>query len=217
MTSDPAAVLRTLLESTSDDAIHALIETFVRGILQGIVDELGDRIIDHLVDQLAIEESAQPAPPPAPVPAPDPDPTATPAQDADRLTCSICGRVGTRRYTLDGNGGWRCSPTATACPGNKAAAATPPVPDPPPPPPPPAPEPEPEPDIPLNGSTMASEAEFPTAPPATPKPAGTPTVTARCNDCPRAWNLTGRVLVQAVDMHELKHSHIVHIEDGADT
>ena len=38
-------------------------------------------------------------------------------------------------------------------------------------------------------------------------------VTARCVDCTRTYTLTGRVLQQAIDMHELKHGHIVQVVD----
>lgn len=40
-------------------------------------------------------------------------------------------------------------------------------------------------------------------------PAAKPGVTAQCSGCPRSWNLTGRVLRMAIDMHEVKSGHIV--------
>lgn len=53
----------------------------------------------------------------------------------------------------------------------------------------------------------------PAPPPAPRKP--TPGVTAHCTDCTRTFTLTGRVLQQAADLHELKHGHIVIFEEGA--
>lgn len=41
--------------------------------------------------------------------------------------------------------------------------------------------------------------------------AAKPETTARCSDCPRTWNLTGRVLDHAIQLHEKKHDHIVDI------
>ncbi|ADU15947.1 HTH DNA binding protein [Mycobacterium phage Taj] len=40
-------------------------------------------------------------------------------------------------------------------------------------------------------------------------------VTARCCDCPRTWNLTGRVLKLTVDLHEHQRGHVVDVEEGA--
>lgn len=157
------------------------------------------------------------------VPLPDIDVHAEPApapraQDADRHTCSICGRVGTRRYIPDGDGGWKCSPTATACIGNQPGALT------------TTPE-EPafdEDNVDDNGGSYAMPDGIPNAErfepepgPAAPQPApaakpAADGTTARCTGCPRTWNLTGRILTQAIDMHERKHDHIVDIEDGAD-
>ncbi|WP_165692685.1 helix-turn-helix domain-containing protein, partial [Mycolicibacterium fortuitum] len=41
--------------------------------------------------------------------------------------------------------------------------------------------------------------------------AAKPDTTARCSDCSRTWNLTGRVLDHAIQLHEMKHDHIVDI------
>lgn len=41
--------------------------------------------------------------------------------------------------------------------------------------------------------------------------AAKPDTTARCSDCTRTWNLTGRVLDHAIALHEKKHDHIVDI------
>lgn len=41
-----------------------------------------------------------------------------------------------------------------------------------------------------------------------------PPITARCTTCSRSWNLTGRVLMAAIDLHERKHDgHVVDILD----
>lgn len=40
-------------------------------------------------------------------------------EDQDR-TCELCGRAGTRRF-IPTETGWRCSPSATKCSGNRAA------------------------------------------------------------------------------------------------
>ncbi len=156
--------------------------------------------------------------------------TARRAQDAGERTCEICGRVGTRRYVKTDTG-WRCSPTATACVGNqpepvrkvgltvpvsdedfdRAAArwgcldcaegtCTRPA-----------------------GHSSASDIpakQFPTKVTPEPEPPApriphskSAEITARCQDCTRAFTLTGRVLRQAIDMHELKHGHIVQVVD----
>jgi hypothetical protein len=54
--------------------------------------------------------------------------------------------------------------------------------------------------------------------PAPPPPADSPIpagVTAKCQDCTRTWTLTGTPLSTAVEMHELKHSHVVSVAEGA--
>lgn len=50
------------------------------------------------------------------------------------------------------------------------------------------------------------------APAPAPAPPG---VTARCQDCIRTYTLTGVPLRHAVEMHELKHGHIVNILEPA--
>lgn len=47
--------------------------------------------------------------------------------------------------------------------------------------------------------------------------AAKPGATAQCRDCPRSWNLTGRVLRMAMDMHEAKSGHIVDELDQEET
>lgn len=120
-------------------------------------------------------------------------------------SCEICGRVGTQRF-VQTETGWRCSPTAVKCPGNKATSdipakqfpsdVT------------PSAEREPKPPAPTPAPGRPSEPE----PPPLEFPPG---VTARCRDCPRRWNLTGIVLRHAIDLHEFKHSHIVDVLEGA--
>lgn len=107
-------------------------------------------------------------------------------QDASKRTCVICGREGSRRFTKT-ELGWRCSPSATKCPGNRTV------------PPPPAVS-----DIPVK----------PIQPLFTTPPK--PDVTARCRDCPQTWKLTGRVLDMAVDLHEAKRGHMVEVLEAAD-
>lgn len=73
----------------------------------------------------------------------------------------------------------------------------------------------------LADSTLAKLHEPPrttlvvTPPAVRPEKPG-PAVTARCQDCTRAFTLTGRVLDQAVKLHELKHGHIVDIIEPAE-
>ncbi|KWX66831.1 hypothetical protein [Mycobacterium sp. NAZ190054] len=131
-------------------------------------------------------------------------------QVSDPKTCEICGRVGTRRYVPIGDaksGRWRCSPTATACIGNQPTPA----------------------DCNKDGRNstpnVASASDIPAKqipPKVTPAPeppapriphSKSTEVTARCVDCTRTYTLTGRVLQQAIDMHELKHGHIVQVVD----
>ncbi|UJL29958.1 hypothetical protein HZU38_05510 [Mycolicibacterium vanbaalenii] len=151
-------------------------------------------------------------------------------QDGTEHTCEICGRVGTRRYVKTDTG-WRCSPTATACVGNqpepvRKVGLTVPVSDE---------------DFDRAAARWgcldcaegtctrpaghASASDIPAKqipakvtpapePPAPRIPHSKSTdVTARCQDCTRAFTLTGRVLRQAIDMHELKHGHIVTVLD----
>jgi hypothetical protein len=145
---------------------------------------------------------------------------------AGQHTCEICGRTGKQRFTATPTG-WRCSPTAYKCPGNRAER--------------PRPEPEPDPDIAQEPQqldpdpapepvTAAPDPEFaprlepmpprlePMPEPAEPalEPGVLPSgVTARCRDCPRSWNLTGRTLQAAIDLHEMKRGHIVDVSEGA--
>ena len=115
-------------------------------------------------------------------------------------TCEICGRVGVQRF-VQTETGWKCSTSARSCPGNHPGVAV------------EAPvkavqvdvapaDPEPEPE--------AEPVHHAPAPPA-------PGVTARCQDCTRTWTLTGIVLTQAAQMHELKHGHIVDILEIAES
>lgn len=144
-------------------------------------------------------------------------------QDSIERTCRICGRVGKRRYVEDEQG-WRCSPTATSCPGNETAK-------------PPYSYPETVLEEPLptySIDALPVQSQIPRRQPVLEKLHTTPqkpvvatqaerhaevakqaaaiaraTVTARCQDCTRTWILTGRVLQMAIDLHEQKHSHIV--------
>ena len=118
-------------------------------------------------------------------------------QDAITRTCELCGRVGTRRYVQTATG-WRCNRVTAKCAGQ--------------------PKREPEPAAPSD--IPAKEIQADVTPerisPPKPTPAGPP-ITARCQDCNRVWNLTGRVLQMSVDMHEHKKGHIVDILADAAT
>lgn len=111
-------------------------------------------------------------------------------------TCEICGRVGKQRFVKTETG-WRCSPTSYKCPGNHPGGGG-------------APEAEP--------ASTPDPDPSPPAPPApavvAPPPNG---ATARCQNCTRSFTLTGVVLRHAVEMHELKHSHIVDVYDDTAT
>lgn len=202
------AQVRATIQQLDDDQIRGVIHALVHGLIHGMLDDIvarADAIVDDvtgsILDQLA--EAARAVSSDEQM---TPDPAANDrvvAQDSATHTCEICGRVGTRRYVpvgrIEGNR-WRCSPTATACPGNRKplpsdipaktipANVTPPAPKPVPAPP-------------------TLQPKLPTSPP----PVHAPGVTARCQDCSRAWTLTGRVLEAAVAMHEQKHGHIVDI------
>ena len=149
----------------------------------------------------------------------EPEPVAPKPRDRDTVThtCDLCGRVGTRRFIQGGapdGTGWKCSPTATACIGNQ-------------------PEPVrkvPNPALLKDLDAPATTSDIPAKPippkviPITrePEPApriphsDSPAVTARCEDCTRVFTLTGRVLEQAVELHELGHGHIVKVLEGVD-
>lgn len=140
------------------------------------------------------------------------------AQDAVKHTCEVCGREGSRRF-VQTETGWKCSPSATACaPRFLAPGAKPSRPRPTP-----------------NGMATVRQLDSiatPVAGRVIEKPSQTlahaevaqladaiakDEVTARCDSCNWTWNLTGRVLRQAVQLHELKHEgHMVDVVDGAD-
>lgn len=87
-------------------------------------------------------------------------------QDAKKRICVICGRKGTRRYT-NTELGWRCSPTATKCPGNRTF-------------PPPAAMPDPK-RVEEIAASLPGSSDIPVKPippKVTPKPAPTPAATA---------------------------------------
>jgi hypothetical protein len=155
-------------------------------------------------------------------------------QDAVEHTCEVCGRTGTRRYVSTPTG-WRCAPSsAEACARKAGAKSAPPRPA------------DPQyahrtgrglpgqaSDIPakqFQPNVTPPKPEPPTVipidrtPPPAPAPvvrtAGLPraqAVTARCQDCTRTWTLTDRPLQMAVEMHELKHAHIVDIKTEVPT
>lgn len=120
-------------------------------------------------------------------------------QDSEQHTCEVCGRVGTRRYEQTATG-WRCAPSsAETCARNAATNTTPPRP------------PEPPKDTPPEPIPIPVTAVQPDDPPKLEVK-----VTARCRDCSRTFNLTGRALILACEMHELKHGHIVTVIEGAE-
>ena len=185
--------LRALVANLSDDTIRSVIDTLVRALLQGVIDELADNIVEALVDQLAAAGHAAERAEPASAPTETPTTATT---DAPKRTCEICGRVGTRRYIPIGDHAdnrWRCSPTATACIGN-----------------------QPEPAVKVPNPALSHDLDTPAPPGDEQRHTPAAGITARCANCPRTWTLTGRILTQAVDMHEMKHSHIVDVEEGAD-
>lgn len=196
-----SAHLRAVLEELDDDTIHDAITALVTGLVRGMIEDVTARaddivtgIVDSITGQLAAAAQCAPSnddqmtEPPAPRPAAKPQHS----QDAVQRTCIMCGRTGTRRY-IETRAGWCCAPSSAEACARKTA----------------------ERDA-ERAAARASDIpakEFPakvTPPPASAKPATpTPAVTARCQDCPRAFTLIGRPLQLAVEMHELKHSHIV--------
>lgn len=216
------------------------LRTIIRTILHGLADELTDRIVDPIIAQIAVSggpgqgggndqgEGAEPSSGTTPHASPGgQDTTApaapkakrqrSPAQDAVTHTCEICGRTGTRRYVETATG-WRCSPTATKCLGNRAEKPAENMtenmtaqPD-------PAPGQGESEDCNKAGEISTPNVALPdrSSTPTEPAKAAPPAYTARCQDCTRTWTLTGRVLRMAVDTHELKHAHIVNIVGGAD-
>lgn len=214
---DPIDVLRRTLCDLPDDTVRDSVGHLVNGIITGFVAELAanvdsivadatEAILEHLATADEPAEEPEPAnlhlvtTPPAP-------PSAKRHQDSNRRACEICGRVGTRRFT-ETDTGWRCSPSATACPGNKAAATSlresrnepavkPIQPNVPPPP----PDPEPIETTDTQTARISAIAEI--------RRSITPT--AHCGDCSRTWTLTGIPLEVAVEQHEQRTSHIVKV------
>lgn len=126
-------------------------------------------------------------------PADEPEEIPTHKRQAEKRTCQSCGHTGFRKFQKTPTGWccWRCIDTQKRQippPADDAAEAE--------------ADPEPAPETP--------QPEPPAAAP--PMPAG---VTARCQDCTRTYTLTGVPLRHAVEMHELKHSHIVDVLDSA--
>lgn len=111
-------------------------------------------------------------------------------RQAEKRTCESCGHKGFRKFDKTPTGWicWRCidSQKRQLAPQADDEAVA---------------DPEPEPAKP--------PAERPAPAPA---PAG---ITARCQDCTRTYTLTGTPLRHAVEMHELKHGHIVDVIDNA--
>lgn len=162
---------------------------------------------------------------PGPVPTGDVTVTAKPqpkaparTQDATEHTCEICGRTGSRRY-MQTETGWRCAPSATKCSGNDAAvkastASTETVRDafrai-------PATVPalvHPRPTVTVKTPPVATQAQKQAELATVAQAVEVNKITARCLDCTRTFTLTGRILEQAAEMHELKHSHIVAITE----
>ncbi|ORV13547.1 hypothetical protein AWB94_04820 [Mycolicibacterium canariasense] len=193
-------VVRQSIQKMSDDQIRELIVALVGGLVHGMVgdvaaraDEIVDTVVDSIIDQLT--EAADRAQ--------SKDGQTVRVQDSVKHTCEICGRVGSRRFVPTATG-WKCAPTATACKGNQ----------------------QPEPPAPALehghaatydlgcrcGPCKVANAELKVAAARTgPKPADdkTPAVTARCQDCPRAWTITGDHLRVAIEHHEQTYSHIV--------
>jgi hypothetical protein len=188
--------------------------------------DLGRWFARPSADAMPPHPDALPAPVPAPAPAADPEPD-TVAGKAKRKSptwqhgriCEICGRRGVQRFVQTSTG-WRCAPTAAACPGNKTASDIPAKPFQ------PNVTPETTPtapeeaqdgvgdDSPETQEAAANDTYAGAALAHTPPPPG---VTARCQDCTRSWDLSGDALTDAVERHELKHSHIVTVlEDATD-
>jgi len=193
-TDDPVATLRGLIAELGDDTISEAVEIIVRGLIRGMLaelirdcDEIVKSVVVAITDQLAAaaERAAEP-------PAPDRVDEVIaerPRQDSVTYTCEICGREGKRRFTKTETG-WRCSPSATKCPGHKTAAA-------------PAP-------------AKAAPAKPAARQADPPKSQLFPDTTARCTDCPRSWNLHGKVLELAIESHETSKGHIVELVEVAD-
>lgn len=180
-------------------------------------DLLVDRIADAVVERLrATVVPPVPAPAETPAPAVDLDqpkrgrgPQPQLHQEGPTRVCALCGRSGTRRFHTDDNGrSWVCN-DARACAGRRGGSA---------------PR-TPAGDVKDRGAETAAPAgPSPAAQPKTvvqpapapapapaPRPKPAPGVTARCQDCTRTFTLTGRLLRPAIDMHELKHGHIVDV------
>lgn len=199
-----SAHLRTVLEDMDDDTIRDVITAFVTGLVHGMIEDVTARaddivagIVDSVTGQLAAaaeqcapSNDGQMTDPPASRPVVKPQR----GQDAVQRMCVLCGRTGTRRF-IETHAGWCCAPSsADACARKTAEKNA------------------------ERAATRASDIpakRFPakvTPPPPAAKPAApAPGVTARCQDCPRSFTLVGRPLELAVEMHELKHSHIVKV------
>ncbi|MCG5431197.1 hypothetical protein LV457_02690 [Mycobacterium sp. MYCO198283] len=188
--------VRHMVGNLPDDTVRSIVADMVHSLLDGIAEALVTSILGRLEeraahadeDGAAVTEDEQPV-------VVDTTTTKRSAQDSARRTCEVCGRVGSRRFVATDTG-WRCAPTATACVGHKTDQAA------------------------AVASDIALEPFQPevTPPAATKDEAAStrPAVTARCRDCPRTWNLTGRVLRTAIDTHEFQKHHIVDVTEEAD-
>lgn len=199
-TDDPGAVIRACVERLSDDTVRGVVEGMVRGIVRGIAEEVADRATDVIMRQLAdlgAEEDAggevedlvtEPviSTPVVAAPAPSPESVVVPPPGVKR--CELCGREGTRRFE-ETYTGWRCSPTARCGdrPAQQKVNAR----------------------KPASVSVIAPKQFQPKVTP--PRDLSTLGVTARCQDCTRACNLTGGQLESVVAAHERTNGHIVDI------
>lgn len=190
--TDPLGDLRKLIGRLPDEAIHAAVEVFVRGLVLGVAEEIITHAVDAILDQCA---KAAEAPKPSTISELDlveAEATRPPRggqDDHEPYVCELCGRRGVRRFVRTPTG-WKCAPTARC--GNRPAQTKHKTPAPPP----------------VIAAPPAPVVEAETK---TKLPQG---ITAKCTDCTRSWNLTGRMLRSAIDLHEHKTGHIVIVEDG---
>lgn len=193
--SDPVTDLREVVAGLPDGTIRGLVRLLVRAIVHGMAEEISDcataailgRLEEAAADTAAVERVDLAEDDAVDLDAAVVAKPHTRHRDEIHRTCEVCGREGSRRF-VETASGWKCAPTATACPGNRAA--------------------EPASDI------VAKPFPPKVAPPPASLPPG---VTARCTDCTRTWILTGIPLKAAVDAHEARTAHIVAVDEGATT
>lgn len=206
---DGLGALRAAIANLTDTQVRGIIEAFVGGLIHGMINDVAERadqivagVVDNICDQITThtpEDETEPALPEPPEPerfvaewTPPWGPDKSPSTHGGYASCRaqdahrrVCEICGREgtRRYVQTATGWRCAPSATKCPGNRPNVDQQPA------------------------RPSAAEVEQ------IADDIARNVTTAQCTDCPRTWTLTGRVLDNAIDIHETNTGHIVTITE----